>query len=908
MLPTATRLHLQRLLLPALSAVLQHVPFLRGDSPSTHSLARRELSTSHKIVYGILIPVLVILSGIFAGLTLGYMSLDETQLNVLSISGTATQKEYANKIKPIRKNGHLLLVTLLLANMITNETLPVIADPVLGGGVQAVIVSTALVVIFAEIIPQSLCTRYGLFFGAKMAGVVQILIYAFAIVAWPVAKLLELALGPHHGIIYRRAELKELIAMHSDAGELGGDLRRDTVTIIGGALDLQEKVVKQAMTPIENVFMLSIDAKLDYETLRNICMTGHSRVPVYEEVDIPAPTAVAGTPVVREANKSSARDPAVAQTSAGGASSMAPGAKTIKAKKVIGILLVKQCVLLDPADATPVRKIPLNKVPIVPHNESLLGILDKFQEGRSHMAIVSRFSVERAQSVKKAVKQGLTQRLRSAIRDSDSEDESSSDEEAGTSQKRWGLRRKKSDESKSSGSTASANGTTLRESSHGDGSEEEESALRPKKLKGFGARGRRKHKAAKPEDVDLEMGVVNDKEGKDEKKEDSKTRSRMPTLPALPARGFWGREQDVPADAVLSTEGAEEFLQSVDPAVVPLGIITLEDVLEELIGEEIYDEFDPQGHPELAYAGGESKPKSQKFKVSGGVVIRHRRSAPQLVASSDKDASEGMAVAPTLITTSPPSAPDTTSALAQPNKLLVPQIVRPSALRGLNPLNLRNIGKMSRSRSAPPIPRDEVVARPKDGDSTPAPVPEGKVLESPQSMRPDQGSSIVVEQTNDTALTGVPEGLTAADTSAAPAIVPEVVHVDSQARARTRLSPLHSPTSSPPLSPSAITPLPPPMLAASSKPSSRSASPSPSLEHVIMLERKRRAASAGAGSMPAPKGLRFKSSPLTGDRTGVIVAEQLKRVKGASEEDGSIPRPEKDKEGPDIENAQDGTE
>lgn len=59
--------------------------------------------------------------------------------------------------------------------------------------------------------------------------------------AWPVAKLLEIILGPHHGIIYRRTELKELIAMHSNVGELGGDLKTDTVTIIGGALDLQEK-------------------------------------------------------------------------------------------------------------------------------------------------------------------------------------------------------------------------------------------------------------------------------------------------------------------------------------------------------------------------------------------------------------------------------------------------------------------------------------------------------------------------------------------------------------------------------------------------------------------------------------------------------------------------------------------
>ena len=53
---------------------------------------------------------------------------------------------YAKKIQPIRKNGHLLLVTLLLANMIVNETLPVISDPVLGGGVPSVVVSTVLIV------------------------------------------------------------------------------------------------------------------------------------------------------------------------------------------------------------------------------------------------------------------------------------------------------------------------------------------------------------------------------------------------------------------------------------------------------------------------------------------------------------------------------------------------------------------------------------------------------------------------------------------------------------------------------------------------------------------------------------------------------------------------------------------
>ena len=62
------------------------------DSSSTSTIIRRESKFNPNqpmsIVSVVLIPVLVLLSGLFAGLTLGYMSLDETQLNVLSISGT----------------------------------------------------------------------------------------------------------------------------------------------------------------------------------------------------------------------------------------------------------------------------------------------------------------------------------------------------------------------------------------------------------------------------------------------------------------------------------------------------------------------------------------------------------------------------------------------------------------------------------------------------------------------------------------------------------------------------------------------------------------------------------------------------------------------------------------------------
>ena len=63
--------------------------FSRNDAAQRlHSYVKREEHDAQFIVFACLIPVLVLLSGLFAGLTLGYMSLDETQLHVLSISGT----------------------------------------------------------------------------------------------------------------------------------------------------------------------------------------------------------------------------------------------------------------------------------------------------------------------------------------------------------------------------------------------------------------------------------------------------------------------------------------------------------------------------------------------------------------------------------------------------------------------------------------------------------------------------------------------------------------------------------------------------------------------------------------------------------------------------------------------------
>jgi metal transporter CNNM len=65
-------------------------------------------------------------------------------------SGQELERSYARRIKPIRRKGHWLLVTLLLSNVIVNETLPILTDSVWGGGWPAVVISSTLIVIFGE--------------------------------------------------------------------------------------------------------------------------------------------------------------------------------------------------------------------------------------------------------------------------------------------------------------------------------------------------------------------------------------------------------------------------------------------------------------------------------------------------------------------------------------------------------------------------------------------------------------------------------------------------------------------------------------------------------------------------------------------------------------------------------------
>ncbi|OAV94507.1 hypothetical protein PTTG_26976 [Puccinia triticina 1-1 BBBD Race 1] len=289
------------------------------------------------------IVFLVLLGGCFAGLTLGLMGLDILNLRVLSTSGSETEQVQAQKVLKLLERGrHWVLVVLLLSNVVVNETLPIFLDSVLGGGAAAILISTALIVVFGEIIPQSICVRYGLSIGAKSAPFVLALMYLEFPIAYPIALLLDYILGHDEGTTYRKAELKTFVGLHRHIGTDG--LNEDEVTIISAVLDLSGKTIVDIMTPIEETFTLGEDSILDESTVTELVSQGYSRVPIHQ----------------------AGHD-----------------------RNFIGMLLVKHLISYDPEDAKPVRDFQLSNLPEGSPDMTCLEALNFFQQGRSHMLLVS---------------------------------------------------------------------------------------------------------------------------------------------------------------------------------------------------------------------------------------------------------------------------------------------------------------------------------------------------------------------------------------------------------------------------------------------------------------------------------------------------------------------------------------
>jgi hypothetical protein len=171
-------------------------------------------------------------------------------------------------------------------------------------------------------------------------------------------------LGKEEGMLFRRPQLKALVDIHGAQGGHGGDLSTDETTIISGALDMTHKTVESAMTPVARVRSVCLTTPLTWETLQMIMSYGHSRLPVHEASD---PSAIVGLVLVKELFSALRREDLRHGT--GGAQDeegRTPSVRTIG------------------------ESIKLRPIPRMNASTPLYTALNYFQTGRSHMAVITR--------------------------------------------------------------------------------------------------------------------------------------------------------------------------------------------------------------------------------------------------------------------------------------------------------------------------------------------------------------------------------------------------------------------------------------------------------------------------------------------------------------------------------------
>ena len=228
--------------------------------------------------------VLLVFSGLFSGLNLGLMSFTYDDLGlVIAGSNDPDEVRYATRIRVLRKHGNLLLCTLLIGNTLVNAVIAVLlAD--LSSGTIGTLITTAGIVVFGEIGPQSICSRHALRVGSAALPIVWLFVIVCFPVAFPISLILDWLLGREVSGVFSRQGLLALIRLNVESAQhaVQSGLTRDDAQLLGGALTFKDHTVGDVMTKLEACFCLPSDTVLNKETILTILQRGHTRIPVYE--------------------------------------------------------------------------------------------------------------------------------------------------------------------------------------------------------------------------------------------------------------------------------------------------------------------------------------------------------------------------------------------------------------------------------------------------------------------------------------------------------------------------------------------------------------------------------------------------------------------------------------------------
>ena len=147
-------------------------------------------------------------------MTVGYSSLEPLSLKMKRENASEQLKKDIDKILDVISDRHLMLTTLLLCNALAMESLPIFLDAIMPSSL-AILLSTTVVLVFGEILPQAFCLGPNqIEIASAVSPFIKLLMKLLWFICHPIAKALDSILGVHtERIILAKKDLKALIKL-----------------------------------------------------------------------------------------------------------------------------------------------------------------------------------------------------------------------------------------------------------------------------------------------------------------------------------------------------------------------------------------------------------------------------------------------------------------------------------------------------------------------------------------------------------------------------------------------------------------------------------------------------------------------------------------------------------------------
>lgn len=230
--------------------------------------------------------ILLLLSALISGSEVAFFSLTPQQLNDLRSNINKVNQRVLSMLGAPKK----LLATILIANNFVNVAVIIIStlittrlfaldsSPLLAFLIQLLVV-TALILLFGDVLPKMLAAHYALKYAKSISGFIK----ALSMVFHPLSFVLVNSTSfidkriKHKGHKISLSELGEAIEITTDI-----TTPEEEKKILKGIVKFGNIEVKEIMRPRVDVTAIDIQTSFD-DLLKTILDSGYSRIPVYQE-------------------------------------------------------------------------------------------------------------------------------------------------------------------------------------------------------------------------------------------------------------------------------------------------------------------------------------------------------------------------------------------------------------------------------------------------------------------------------------------------------------------------------------------------------------------------------------------------------------------------------------------------